>query len=212
MDLINSDLKNYIENEILPIYINNDSGHGIDHINYVVKRSIELSSNFFNINLDMVYAIATFHDIGHYIDKDNHEILSAKMFYENKKMKDFFNDEQRKIIKEAIEDHRASSNRKPRSNYGKIISSADKNIDIVTTLKRTHAYTLKHYSQYNLNQMIDRAYNHISEKFGDNGYANIWCIDEKYNKFKNEIKELLKNKDKFSKKYMEVNGIKEGNL
>ena len=156
MDLINSDLKNYIENEILPIYINNDSGHGIDHINYVVKRSIELSSNFFNINLDMVYAIATFHDIGHYIDKDNHEILYAKMFYENKKMKDFFNDEQRKIIKEAIEDHRASSNRKPRSNYGKIISSADKNIDIVTTLKRTHAYTLKHYSQYNLNQMIDR--------------------------------------------------------
>ena len=107
MNLINSDLKKYIENEILPIYEKNDSGHGIDHINYVVKRCIELSSNFSNINLDMMYTVATFHDIAHHIDKDNHEIISAQIFYENKKMKDFFNDEQRKIIKEAIEDNRA---------------------------------------------------------------------------------------------------------
>lgn len=207
MNLINSDLKKYIENEILPIYEKNDSGHGIDHINYVVKRCIELSSNFSNINLDMMYTVATFHDIAHHIDKDNHEIISAQIFYENKKMKDFFNDEQRKIIKEAIEDHRASLKCEPRSDYGKIISSADKSIDIITSLKRTHAYTLKHYPHFNINEMIDRAYEHITKKFGDNGYANIWCVDEKYNQFKKEIKELLEDKEKFSKKYMEVNKI-----
>ena len=55
--------------------------------------------------------------------------------------------------------------------------------------------------------MIDRAYEHITKKFGDNGYANIWCVDEKYNQFKKEIKELLEDKEKFSKKYMEVNKI-----
>lgn len=89
----------------------------------------------------MVYAIASFHDLAHHIDKDNHEVLSAKLFYENEKMKEFFTDEQRKIIKEAIEDHRASLEYEPRSNYGKIISSADRNVDITSSLKRTHAYT-----------------------------------------------------------------------
>ncbi len=33
-------------------------------------------------------------------------------------IKEFFNDEERKIIKEAIEDHRASSNHEPRNIYG----------------------------------------------------------------------------------------------
>ncbi len=41
-------------------------------------------------------------------------------------MKDFFDDEQRIIIKEAIEDYRATLEYEPRSDYGKIISSADR--------------------------------------------------------------------------------------
>lgn len=45
----------------------------------------------------MIYAIAAFHDIAHHIDKDNHEVLSAEIFYQNAKMKEFFNEEQRKI-------------------------------------------------------------------------------------------------------------------
>ena len=37
----------------------------------------------------MVYTIASFHDIAHHIDKDNHEVSSAKLFYANKKMQNF---------------------------------------------------------------------------------------------------------------------------
>ena len=86
MKTINRELKDYIEQQILPIYENNDSGHSIEHIQYVVKRSLRFASQFPNINLDMVYVIASFHDIAHHIDKDNHEVLSAKLFYENEKM------------------------------------------------------------------------------------------------------------------------------
>lgn len=50
-----------------------------------------------------------------YIDNAKHEIISAQIFMEDKKIKDWFTDDERKIIKEAIEDHRASSNHKPRS-------------------------------------------------------------------------------------------------
>lgn len=206
MEEVNKELVKYIEENILPLYDKNDSGHGIEHIRYVIKRSFNFVNQFENINLDMVYTIAAFHDLAHHIDKDNHEVLSAKMFYENDKMKEFFNEEQRKIIKEAIEAHRASLEYVPRSDYGKIISTADFNIDIITSLKRTHAYTIKHYPDY---EMIERAYKHISEKFGNCGYAQIQCTDEEFDIFKAEVKELLKDKEKFVAKYLEVNNIKE---
>lgn len=204
---INETLQDYIEKQVLPIYEKNDTGHGIEHIKYVIRRSFKFTNQFENIDLNMVYVIAAFHDLAHHIDKDNHEVLSAKLFYENEKMKKIFNDEQRKIIKEAIEDHRASLECEPRSDYGKIISSADRNVDIISSLKRTHAYTTKHYPKLDLSGMITRAYKHISKKFGNCGYAKMWCSDEEFDKFKKEIKELLKDNYVFGIKYMEVNDV-----
>ena len=204
---IRKQLVEYIENNIFPIYQKNDSGHGIEHIKYVIKRSLEFAKQFDNINLDMVYVIASYHDIAHHIDKDNHEVLSAKLFYENGKMKEFFTDEQRIIIKEAIEDHRASLEYEPRSNYGKIISSADRNVDLISALKRTHAYTTKHYPDLALEEMIKRAYKHISKKFGTDGYAKSYCYDKEFEDFKKRVEEILKDKYRFAVKYMEVNEI-----
>lgn len=122
-------------------------------------------------------------------------------------MKQFFSDEQRTIIKEAIEDHRASLIGKPRSDYGKIVSSADKNVDILNIMKRTHLYSIKHYPELSLDELIKRAYNHLTEKFGELGYAQIYVKDTEYQKFKKDIKELLNNKYLFAKKYMEYNEI-----
>ena len=207
MNSINKQLMEYIESNILPIYNKNDSGHGIEHIRYVIKRSLGFANQFDNIDLDMVYVTASFHDIAHHIDRNNHEILSAKLFYEDEKMKEFFTDEQRKIIKEAIEDHRASLEYEPRSNYGKIISSADRNTDIISALKRMHAYTIKHYPDLDLDEMINRAYKYISKKFGIEGYAKTYCYDKEFEDFKKNVETLIKNKYEFAVKYMEVNGI-----
>lgn len=89
----------------------------------------------------MVYTIASYHDLGHYIDRKTHEIISAKIFMEDKKIRQWFTDEQIIIIKEAIEDHRASSNHEPRTIYGKIISTADRTIiDIDNTKRRSYSY------------------------------------------------------------------------
>ncbi len=81
MNSINMQLIEYIENNILPIYDKNDSGHGIEHIQYVIRRSLDFAKQFENIDLNMIYVIAAFHDLGHHIDKDKHEVLSAKLFY-----------------------------------------------------------------------------------------------------------------------------------
>lgn len=207
MEEVNKELIKYIEDEVLPQYDKNDKGHGLSHIKYVIERCFKLLKQFSNINKDMIYAIAAFHDIAHHIDKDNHEFLSAEIFYENEKMQEFFTDEQRIIIKEAIEDHRASLEYVPRSDYGKIISTADRNVDVATSLKRTHAYTIKNFKNLDTNKIIERAYKHIKEKFGNNGYAKIYCKDEEFDKFKEEIKELLEDKEKFISTYLEVNEI-----
>ena len=134
---MNIELKHYIEENILTEYSKNEKGHGIEHINYVINRCFKFAEQFDNIDLNILYVVACFHDIAHHIDKNNHEILSAQIFYDNEDMKQFFSDEERLVIKEAIEDHRASLEYEPRSIYGKIISSADRTTSIESILKRS---------------------------------------------------------------------------
>ena len=212
MDSVNKQLVEYIEKNIFPVYQKNDAGHRIDHIEYVIQRSLKFAEQFENIDLNMVYAIASFHDIAHHIDKDNHEVLSAQIFYENEEMKKYFTDEQRKIIKEAIEDHRASLEYEPRSDYGKIVSSADRNVFVDTSMKRTHAYTMKHCPGLTVEQMIHRAYEHLLKKFGVDGYAKSYCYDEQFEQFKKDIGELLKDENAFAVRYMQVNGLKDKDI
>lgn len=204
---MNSKLKEYIEIKILPEYSKNDTGHGIEHIQYVINRCFKFAEQFDNIDLDMLYTIAAFHDIGHHIDKKNHEVLSAKIFYDNDNMKQFFTEEQRKTIKQGIEDHRASSDNIPRSDYGKIISSADRSTDVNEFLKRTHSYTLKHNPDATIEEMLERAYNHTKDKYGKDGYAKSYVIDEEYNNFKNEIISLISDKKTFDQRYIKVNNL-----
>lgn len=200
-------MNNYIKTKILPQYEKNDKGHGIEHIRYVTERCFRFAEQFDNINTDMLYAIAAFHDVAHHIDKKNHETLSAKIFYEDENMKAFFSDEERLIIKEAIEDHRASANHTPRSDYGKIISSADRSTDVEDFLRRTHAYTLKHQPECTEEEMLERAYLHTKEKYGSEGYAKHYVKDEEYNAFREKINLLLSDRALFEEYYKEANKI-----
>lgn len=204
---MNKILIDYIQNNIFPEYSKNDDGHNLKHIEYVINRCMRFAKQFDNIDLDMLYTIAAFHDIGHHIDKKNHEKLSAQLFYENEDMKHFFTEEQRIIIKEGIEDHRASYCSVPRSDYGKIISSADRSTDVNEFLKRTHSYTIKHQPDLTEDEIVERAFNHTKDKYGKSGYAKSYVIDEEYNDFKNQINELLNDKEKFKQFYLQINNL-----
>lgn len=202
---MNKNLVSYIETNIMPQYAQNDSGHGIEHINYVIERCFKFAEQFKDIDFNMLYVAAAFHDVAHHIDKNRHEILSAQIFYDNEDMRIFFSDDERAVIKEAIEDHRASANKIPRNVYGAILSSADRSTDLNDFLKRTHAYTLKHLPNSTVDEMLARAYEHTRQKYGSNGYAKHYVEDEDYNKFRKEISVLLNDKDKFDELYMELN-------
>lgn len=206
---INSELKKYIEEKILPRYNENDRGHGIDHIMYVIDRSLRFANTVDNINLNMVYVVAAYHDIGHSIDPKNHEVVSAQILLDDIELKKYFTEDQITIISEAIEDHRASLEYEPRSIYGKIVSSADRNTKLEVPFKRTYEYRKKHYGNVSLKRIIDESYEHLLDKFGKKGYATekMYFEDIEYKKFLEELGSLLENRVEFDKKYIEINKL-----
>lgn len=195
---VNSKLKKYIEEKIFPEYNKNESGHGINHIKDVIKRSFDLvKENDLDVNIDMVYTIAAYHDIGHHIDSKTHEIISADIMSKDDNLKEFFNEEELKIIKEAIEDHRASAKDDPRSIYGRIVSSADRNNKVEDCLRRTYTYGKKLNPEATDEELFHRAYDVLQNKFGEDGYAKYYFKDSNYEKFLKEIRYLLKDKDNY---------------
>lgn len=194
---INSDLKDYIEKNIFPEYSKNEIAHNIDHIKYVINRSFKFAYTLTNINYNMVYTIAAYHDIGHHMDSKKHEIISGEIMSKDKNLKRFFSEEELQIIKEAIEDHRASAEHEPRSIYGKIVSTADKNNTVEACLRRSYTYGKKLEPDATDEELFERAYKHLKMKFGENGYAKIFFEDEEYESFLKEIRKLLSDKEKF---------------
>ena len=191
-------MKKYVENEILPEYQKNEEAHGRSHIEYVIKRSFELvKENQLSVDENMVYLIAAYHDIGHHIDRENHEKVSAEIMEKDQNLIQFFHPEQLQIIKEAIENHRASAEEEPRSIYGKIVSSADRNSSIEQCFERTYSYGKKHTPEASDQELYERAYEVLKKKFGKDGYAKFFFKDETYEKFLKDIRELLEDKEKF---------------
>lgn len=114
-------------------------------------------------------------------------------------------------MKEAIEDHRASNKTIPRNVYGKIVSSADRNTDITSIMKRTYSYSKRNNKIESTKELIEESYNHIKEKFGSKGYAKekMYYEDLEYENFLKELDKLLKDKNKFINEYIKINEIKE---
>lgn len=206
---VNKNLKKYIEKNIFPIYEKNDLGHNLEHIKYVIERSLSFAKMVEDINYDMVYVIAAYHDLGHHIDADNHEKVSAELLLEDNQLKEFFTIEQMQTMADAVYDHRASLEGEPRSIYGKIVSSADRNTLVDVPLKRTYAYRVKHNPTATLEEIIEESRQHLIKKFGKKGYASekMYFEDKEYKKFLEDIQTLVMNKEQFAIRYMEANDL-----
>lgn len=209
LKLINPQLRQYIQKLIEYHYNNNDNGHGISHAEYVIKRSMEFAEQIENINFEMVYVIAAYHDVAHHIDAKNHESISAKMLSEDENLKAFFTDEQIKIMSEAVEDHRSSLETEPRSLYGKIVSSADRNTSVEATLVRCYSYNKKHFPDLNEDDIIEQCRNFLLKKYGLNGYARdkMYFDDKQYIQYLEDITELASNKEGFIEEIKRVNEL-----
>ena len=195
---VNNNLKKYIEEKILPEYDLNDKGHNIEHIQYVLKRAFEIS-NKYDINNDILYTAVCFHDVACHIDREQHEILSAKKANEDKFLNEYFSREELETICNAIEDHRASLEYEPRNIYGKILSSADRKVEIKVYLISSMSYEKKKNPKLSKEENIEYSYQFAIKKYGTNGYATnkSYVDDEKYKEFLSDIQYLIDNKGQF---------------
>lgn len=166
-------MKQYIETEILPRYEAFDKAHQRDHADYVIRQSLELAKHY-DVDMDMVYAIAAYHDTGLAVDRKTHHIESGKIVRNDRRLDEWFTLEQIETMAQAVEDHRASNKNEPRSIYGKIVAEADRQIDGMTILRRTIQFGLNHYPELDREGHWERTLEHIYEKYAEGGYLRLW--------------------------------------
>jgi len=173
---VNPALVEYVETEIFPRYAAL-AGHSIDHILQVITRSLYFANQVnqktpATINLDMAYIIAAYHDLGREIDNETHEKISAELLLKDEKIASFFTPDQLKLMAEAVADHRASLAREPRSIYGRIVSTADRNTDHLAMLKRCFEYHCELRPNASYDEVVEEARGILRKKYGGtSGYA-----------------------------------------
>ena len=163
----------YIEQKILPQYDHFDAAHQRNHAEEVIARSLALAKHY-EVNINMVYAIAAYHDTGLCEGRDTHHLVSGRIIREDKKLREWFDEEQIETMAHAAEDHRASSGHEPRSIYGKIVAEADRLILPDKVIRRTIQYTRDHFPDYDKEQQYQRFRAHLLEKYSDSGYLKLW--------------------------------------
>ena len=153
--MVNPEIIAYIEQEILPCYDHFDAAHQRDHIDAVISRSLELAKHY-DVDSDMVYTIAAYHDTGICEGRETHHLVSGCIIREDQKLRDWFTEEQIETMAQAAEDHRASSGSEPRSIYGKIVAEADRLISPEKVIRRTIQFTQDHFPDYDKEQQYQR--------------------------------------------------------
>lgn len=141
---VSLDIMNFVEQQILPRYNAFGRSHGLAHVQRVIRSSLELA-DMLGADIDMAYVIAAYHDLGMEGPRAIHHITGGKILAADARLKKWFSPEQIKIMREAVEDHRASSSRMPRSIYGKIVAEADRDLDPEVVFTRAIAFGLEHY-------------------------------------------------------------------
>ncbi len=184
------DLVEFVETQILPQYAAFDKAHNMEHATRVIRSSLDLARKI-GADLNMAYAIAAYHDLGLTGPRAIHHLTSGKILMADARLKRWFSREQLQIMKEAVEDHRASASRAPRSIYGKIVAEADRDIDPETVIRRTIQYGMSNYPELDEEGHWQRFLHHMDEKYSTNGYIRLWIQGSDNERKLNELRRLI---------------------
>ena len=176
--MIPASLTHYIETEIIPRYEHFDKAHNLSHVQTVIEESLSLAAKY-DVNESMAYTIAAYHDTGLCRDRATHHLLSGEILKQDETLRQWFSEEEIEIMKEAVEDHRASTDHEPRSIYGKIVAEADRIIDPDITLRRTVQYGLKQNPAADKEWHYQRFHQHLMAKYAPGGYLKLWFPEGK---------------------------------
>lgn len=187
-------LMEFVEKQILPRYTAFGESHGLYHVTRVIKNSLELA-RMLGADINMTYTIAAYHDLGMEGPRAIHHITSGKILTADARLKKWFSPEQIKIMREAVEDHRASASHAPRSIYGKIVAEADRDIDIDTVFTRAIQFGIEHDPDKDKEWQYKRFDSHMEEKYSNNGYIKLWIPHSPNEKKLKELRDIIVNKE-----------------
>lgn len=185
-------LQEYIEKYIIPLYTAFDKAHDEQHVRAVIDRSMRLGHEY-DVDLDMVYTIAAYHDVGLCEGRERHHIVSGEMLVADNQLRRWFSEEQVYTMRDAVEDHQASNQNPPRTLYGCIVAEADRLIDVDVTLRRTVQYGLQHMDTDNREVHYQRFYEHIMEKYAEGGYLRLWLPQSENARRLEELRAIIAN-------------------
>ena len=189
---MNQEILHFIEKEILPQYDSFDKAHQRDHAETVMDQSLQLAAYYDGIDLNMVYAIAAYHDIGLSAGRATHHLVSAEKIRADRQLRTWFTEQQINVMADAAEDHRASSDHAPRTLYGRILAEADRLIDADTIMRRTIQYGFAHEPQLTRTEHIQRAVAHLQEKYAEGGYLKLWIPQSPNAARLHQLQQLIK--------------------
>lgn len=204
---VSLDLMEFIEQNILPKYNSFDKAHNLTHVNRVIKNSLALALRT-GADINMTYTIAAYHDLGLEGPRAIHHLSSGKILMADKRLRRWFSEEKIKIMKEAVEDHRASASHAPRSIYGKIVAEADRDLDPMTVFTRAIEYGIDHYPEKSHEEQWQRFVQHMDEKYSNRGYIRLWISDSPNEINLKEIRDTINNVERlrniFNKIYNKI--------
>ena len=184
------DIKAYIQEDILPRYENYDAAHRRDHIEGVIARSLALAAHY-DVRREMVYTVAAYHDLGLCEGRELHHISSGRMLTEDTSLRRWFSEEEITTMREAIEDHRASSSHLPLTIYGLIVAEADRQIVPEVIVRRTVQYSLAHHPSFGREEHWERCLGHLHEKYYYGGYLKLYIPESENATRLEELRKLI---------------------
>ena len=184
------DLVEFIETKILPQYAAFDAAHNMEHVTRVIRHSLELVK-ITGADINMVYTIAAYHDLGMSGPRAVHHVTGGKILATDARLKKWFTAEQLKVMREAVEDHRASASHSPRSIYGKIVAEADRDLDSDIVIRRTIQFGLANYPQLDYEGQYRRFKEHMDNKYSKEGYIKLWIPNSPNAAQLNDLRNLI---------------------
>lgn len=196
-------LKAYVEAEIIPRYEHFDRAHGTDHVRTVIAQSLALAAHY-DVDTDMVYTVAAYHDTGLVNGRERHHIDAGRILAEDAELRRRFTEEQIGVMREAVEDHRASSDHAPRTIYGRIVAEADRVIVPATIIRRTVQYGLANYPALDREGHYARCRDHLQKKYAEGGYLRLWIAESDNARRLEELRAIIRDPQRLRKLFDET--------
>lgn len=197
---VNLDLMAFIEQNILPKYNEFGLSHGLGHVQHVIRGSLELAKRM-GADVNMAYTVAAYHDIGMSGPRAIHHITGGKILAADARLKRWFSPEQIRIMREAVEDHRASASHSPRSIYGKIVAEADRDLDPEHVFRRAVQFGLENEPGKNREEQWRCFLAHLQEKYSNTGYIKLWIPNSPNEKHLKAIRIIIEDPDKLRQQF-----------